>query len=158
MPSALHILQKPALFNLAQYQNQLQSWWNSGKVGCDRPTPPSLILYGCNVTTGDAGAEFFEKLHRLTGVSIAASATPTGNAALNGNWRPIFAGAAFGGASSFEWFSQFVQLAQVGANTTVQIDVQFDTDGSGVGTSSTTLATLLNVTSTAIGSRNFVIA
>ncbi len=76
-----------SLDTLSHYQNQLRSWWNPRKMECDRPTSPSLILYGCNVATGDAGTEFVEKLHRLTGASIAASTTPTGNAALDGNWQ-----------------------------------------------------------------------
>jgi len=42
-----------------------------------------IYLYGCQVALGDAGTEFVEKLHGLTGVAIAASTQPIGN----GNWQ-----------------------------------------------------------------------
>ncbi|WP_413162054.1 cadherin domain-containing protein [Capilliphycus salinus ALCB114379] len=58
-----------------RYANLLQTWSAS-----------EIVLYGCHLACGDAGAEFIEKLHKLTGADIAASATPTGNAALNGDW------------------------------------------------------------------------
>jgi hypothetical protein len=59
-----------------RYATQLQQW-----------NAPTLLLYGCNVAAGDAGEEFVEKLHRLTGANIAASRTSTGNSALGGNWE-----------------------------------------------------------------------
>ncbi|MBN3924983.1 DUF4347 domain-containing protein [Nostoc sp. NMS4] len=65
-----------SLSSLERYTQELQIWFCS-----------SLILYGCNVATGDAGEEFLQKLHRLTGANIAASTTPTGNAALGGDWN-----------------------------------------------------------------------
>lgn len=45
-----------------------------------------LVLYGCEVARGDRGRQFLQQLHNLTGAQIAASATPTGNAALGGDW------------------------------------------------------------------------
>ncbi|RCJ15932.1 hypothetical protein A6S26_06460 [Nostoc sp. ATCC 43529] len=45
----------------------------------------NLLLYGCNVAAGDAGEEFLNKLHSLTGANIAASATKTGKDTLYGN-------------------------------------------------------------------------
>ncbi|HBY80779.1 MAG TPA: hypothetical protein DEG47_28065, partial [Cyanobacteria bacterium UBA11148] len=48
---------------------------------------PSLLIYGCNVAAGDAGAEFIQKLHQLTGVQIAASAKRTGNTQQGGDWE-----------------------------------------------------------------------
>jgi uncharacterized delta-60 repeat protein len=65
-----------SLSSLERYTQELQTWFFS-----------SLILYGCNVAAGDAGEEFLQKLHRLTGANIAASTTPTGNAALGGDWN-----------------------------------------------------------------------
>ena len=47
----------------------------------------SLLLYGCNVAAGDAGTEFIQKLHQLTGAAIAASAHRTGSALAGGNWE-----------------------------------------------------------------------
>ncbi len=65
-----------SLGNLEHYRQQLDNWCSN-----------NLLLYGCNVAAGDAGEEFVEKLHRLTGANIAASKTKTGNAELGGNWE-----------------------------------------------------------------------
>ena len=46
----------------------------------------SLLVYGCNVVAGDAGAEWLQRLHQLTGANIAASANLTGSEALGGDW------------------------------------------------------------------------
>lgn len=64
-----------SLETLDRYTAALRSWRVS-----------SLLLYGCHVAAGDAGGEFLERLHGLTGVAIAASNTRTGNAALGGDW------------------------------------------------------------------------
>ncbi|MEO0949107.1 MAG: DUF4347 domain-containing protein, partial [Cyanobacteria bacterium J06641_5] len=60
---------------LERYASELQTWQVS-----------SLLVYGCNVAAGDAGAEFIAKLRQLTGAEIAASTTLVGNAELGGNW------------------------------------------------------------------------
>ncbi|MBN3872773.1 DUF4347 domain-containing protein [Nostoc sp. JL33] len=54
------------LDTLHNYTSQLQTWFTLS-------TSPSLHLYGCNVAAGDAGEEFIEKLHQLTGAEVAAS-------------------------------------------------------------------------------------
>ncbi|MEB3882327.1 DUF4347 domain-containing protein, partial [Lyngbya sp. CCY1209] len=64
------------LDTLDEYADLLKRW------RCDR-----ICLYGCNVAAGDAGSELIEKLHRLTGAEIAASATQTGTFALGGDWN-----------------------------------------------------------------------
>ncbi|WP_375499986.1 DUF4347 domain-containing protein, partial [uncultured Nostoc sp.] len=66
-----------SLDTLNIYTSQLQSWSRDGLT---------LMLYGCNVAATDAGEEFVNKLHQLTGSNIAASVTLTGNANLGGNW------------------------------------------------------------------------
>ena len=66
------------LDNLERYTNQIQTWFSSSA---------SLLLYGCNVAAGDAGAEFIQKLHQLTGANVAASAKPTGSSTLGGDWE-----------------------------------------------------------------------
>ncbi len=58
------------------YAQELESW-----------SVTNILLYGCNVAAGDAGTEFLEKLHQLTGANIAASAKRTGNVALGGDWE-----------------------------------------------------------------------
>ncbi|WP_082172573.1 DUF4347 domain-containing protein [Limnoraphis robusta] len=65
-----------SLDTLKRYASQLQTW-----------SVPSLILYGCHVAAGDAGVEFIEKLHQITGAKIAASANKTGHSALGGDWN-----------------------------------------------------------------------
>ncbi|WP_138504255.1 DUF4347 domain-containing protein [Nostoc sp. PA-18-2419] len=68
------------LDTLKQYSQQLQQWQQILST-------KNLLLYGCNVAFGNAGVEFLEKLHQLTGANIAASSQPIGNAALGGNWE-----------------------------------------------------------------------
>ncbi len=67
-----------SLSSLEYYASQLSRWTASSLP---------LLLYGCNVAAGDAGAEFLEKLHDLTGAPITATATRTGNAAFGGTWQ-----------------------------------------------------------------------
>ncbi|WP_293067833.1 MULTISPECIES: DUF4347 domain-containing protein [unclassified Moorena] len=69
-----------SLDTLNHYTPQLQTWSTT-----DSPTP--ILFYGCNVATGDAGTEFLERLHQITGTEIAASGNRTGNAALGGDWN-----------------------------------------------------------------------
>ncbi|MEG4855446.1 DUF4347 domain-containing protein [Microcoleus sp. B5-D4] len=65
-----------SLDTLNGYATQLQQW-----------DVANILLYGCNVAAGDAGAEFITKLHTLTGAEIGASKTLTGSAAKGGNWE-----------------------------------------------------------------------
>lgn len=67
--------------------------------------------------------------------------------------RGIFAAPQFAGTTPFARFSEFIRIEQVGANTEIKIDA----DGSGAGSTFTTLATLTNVSAGTIGSENFVI-
>ena len=75
-PGVLYLGNNPlTLDNLDHYSYQLQEWG-----------VPEILLYGCNVAAGDAGSEFIDQLHQLTGADIAASRTKTGGAAVGGNW------------------------------------------------------------------------
>jgi Ca2+-binding RTX toxin-like protein/RNA 3'-terminal phosphate cyclase len=77
-PGHLEIGDRPLnLDTLEEYAPALSQWFSA---------PASLSIYGCNVAAGDAGSEFLEKLHRLTGAAIAASPQPIGHAALGGTW------------------------------------------------------------------------
>jgi Ca2+-binding RTX toxin-like protein len=69
-----------SLDTLECYASQLQTWATPLTVS-------PLLLYGCNVAAGDAGEEFLERLHQLTGANIAASAERIGNAAKGGSWN-----------------------------------------------------------------------
>ncbi|MEB3887133.1 DUF4347 domain-containing protein [Lyngbya sp. CCY1209] len=76
-PGCLHLgCNSLNLENISHYSDQIKAWNLS-----------ALILYGCNVATGDAGSEFIEKLYHLTGANIAASTTKTGHSDLGGNWE-----------------------------------------------------------------------
>ena len=65
-----------SLQTLDRYSQNLAKW-----AGIE-----TLLLYGCNVAAGDAGEEFIAKLHKITGIEIAASTTLVGNNTKGGNW------------------------------------------------------------------------
>ncbi|MGC9525922.1 MAG: DUF4347 domain-containing protein, partial [Limnospira sp.] len=76
-PGCLHLgCNSLNLENISHYSDEIKAWNLS-----------ALILYGCNVATGDAGSEFIEKLYHLTGANVAASTTKTGHSDLGGNWE-----------------------------------------------------------------------
>jgi hypothetical protein len=65
-----------------------------------------ILLYGCNVASGSAGASFLDRFAALTGANVTASASPTGASSLGGDAqlevstggsraRPLFSQAAF---------------------------------------------------------------
>ncbi|MEH2464622.1 DUF4347 domain-containing protein, partial [Nostoc sp.] len=75
------------LDTLKEYSQQLQQWQKIFLASAKSDNSWNLLIYGCKVAFGDAGAEFVEKLHQLTGANIAASSKLIGNAALGGNWE-----------------------------------------------------------------------
>ena len=56
------------------------------QIGQSLAAEGDILLYGCNVAAGDAGARFIGKLAQATGADVAASDDLTGAAALSGNW------------------------------------------------------------------------
>ena len=70
-----------SLDNLANYDNLLGGWSDALSDTAD------LLLYGCDVATGDSGQAFMEKLSSLTGADVAASTDLTGSNALGGDWK-----------------------------------------------------------------------
>ncbi|MGB3558292.1 MAG: DUF4347 domain-containing protein, partial [Geitlerinemataceae cyanobacterium] len=46
-----------------------------------------IWLYGCRVAAEELGRQFIQTFSQITGMRIAASTTPVGNAALGGNWE-----------------------------------------------------------------------
>jgi len=72
---------KLSLDTLEKYTSDLKTWFSAAS------SSPTLLLYGCNVASGDAGSEFITKLQHLTGANIAASASLTGNVMQGGNWE-----------------------------------------------------------------------
>ncbi len=69
-----------SLDDIEGYAEELQGWFTSVAA-------PQLLIYGCCVAAGDAGEEFVDKLHQITGAGITASRSLTGCAALGGNWE-----------------------------------------------------------------------
>src|SRR5690606_28436430 len=55
-------------------------------IGAALNADGDILLYGCQVAEGDAGARFLETLANLTGADIAASIDYTGAHFLGGNW------------------------------------------------------------------------
>ena len=68
------------LDKIESYASQFQQWKTALTPEAD------ILLYGCQVATGDNGVAFIQKFAQLTGANIAASSTLTGNAALGGTW------------------------------------------------------------------------
>ena len=75
------------LDTLEEYSQQLQQWQKIFSASAKSDNPWNLLIYGCKVAFGDAGSEFIEKLHQLTGANIAASRQQIGNTGLGGNWE-----------------------------------------------------------------------
>ena len=49
-----------------------------------------ILLYGCRVAAGAIGQRFVQAFSQLTGATVSASTTLTGNAELGGDWRLDF--------------------------------------------------------------------
>ncbi len=56
------------------------------RIGAALSAEGDILLYGCNVATGQTGAEFIGKLAQVTGADVAASDDVTGAAAKGGDW------------------------------------------------------------------------
>lgn len=92
-PGCLHFSSGDiTLANLHTYAEQIESWFSyqpltkGSKVKVKEPYS-SLSLYASNLATGDAGRDFLENLHYLTGVSVHASKGNVGSTASNGSWQ-----------------------------------------------------------------------
>ncbi|MET0961261.1 MAG: Ig-like domain-containing protein, partial [Noviherbaspirillum sp.] len=68
-----------------------------------------ILLYGCDVAAGDAGAAFVRQLSALTGADVAASDNLTGDSSLQADWTlevstgRIGSTAAFSAAAQAQW-------------------------------------------------------
>ena len=69
-----------SLNTLNKYARELKMWATALKGA-------PLMLHGCNVAAGEAGATFVEQLHLLTRMEILASAKLTDNAVLEDDWE-----------------------------------------------------------------------
>lgn len=66
--------------SLEDYTSQLQQWGDALADDGD------ILVYGCNVATGD-GTAFVKNISEITDADVAASNDLTGNAALGGDWK-----------------------------------------------------------------------
>ncbi len=67
--------------NLDQYQSALSTWFTP-----QADKKPDLVIYGCDVASGEIGANFIQQLSQITGADVAASVDLTGSATKGGNW------------------------------------------------------------------------
>jgi hypothetical protein len=65
---------------LLEYSELLGQWSSSFTESTD------ILIYGCNVGSGEEGMEFLQDFKSLTGADIAASDDPTGSSDLGGDW------------------------------------------------------------------------
>ncbi|NET45747.1 DUF4347 domain-containing protein [Okeania sp. SIO2B3] len=112
------------LDNVRLYVESIQQWGKCLSAGGE------ILIYGCQVASGNEGKEFVRQLHQLTGANIAASETLTGNVSKGGNWNLEV---IFGKLKSAFAFTPEVRasyagvLADIVVNTTN--DVVDDSDG-----------------------------
>ncbi len=145
------------LDTLEYHSQQLQQWQKifSASSTTDKPLISSvttsvtnLLIYGCNVASGDVGVEFIAKLHRLTGANIAASRQRTGNAALGGNWELEVR------TTEMEVslvFTETTRQAYAGVLTTFAVNDTGDTDDGDPNNGITTLREAINLANATAG-------
>ena len=103
------------LETIANYTKQLQQWGEVLDNNAD------ILIYGCNV---GLDLVFVQKLRELTGANIAASATPTGNARLAGDWNLEI---SFGEVSTQIAFTAEVCQAYSGILAQINVSITDDT-------------------------------
>jgi hypothetical protein len=67
--------------NINEFKQQLESLGKSLKPTGD------LLIYGCDVGSGQAGQQFIERVAKLTAADVAASNDKTGSSLLGGDWE-----------------------------------------------------------------------
>ncbi|MDG3494775.1 MULTISPECIES: DUF4347 domain-containing protein [Pseudanabaena] len=67
--------------NIAKYANDLQAWKTSLSPAAN------ILLYACNLASGENGAALVQAVKNYTGRDVAASTDLTGSSKLGGNWN-----------------------------------------------------------------------
>ena len=67
--------------NIARYANDLQAWKTSLSPAAN------ILLYACNLASGDNGAALVQAVKNYTGRDVAASTNRTGSVSLGGDWN-----------------------------------------------------------------------
>jgi hypothetical protein len=66
---------------LTTYEQNVRGWGAALKANGD------ILFYGCDVAGNEAGRQFLERIHQLTGADVAANTRDTGAAQLGGDWN-----------------------------------------------------------------------
>jgi filamentous hemagglutinin family protein len=67
--------------NIARYANDLQAWKTALSPAAN------ILLYACNLASGENGAALVQAVKHYTGREVAASTDLTGSSKLGGNWN-----------------------------------------------------------------------
>ncbi|WP_190315902.1 DUF4347 domain-containing protein [Pseudanabaena sp. UWO310] len=67
--------------NIAKYANDLQAWKTALSPAAN------ILLYACNLASGENGAALVQAVKNYTGHDVAASTDITGSSKLGGNWN-----------------------------------------------------------------------
>jgi filamentous hemagglutinin family protein len=67
--------------NIAKYANDLQAWKTSLSPAAN------ILLYACNLASGENGSALVQAVKNYTGHDVAASINRTGSVALGGDWN-----------------------------------------------------------------------
>ena len=67
--------------NIAKYANDLQAWKTALSPAAN------ILLYACNLASGENGAALVQAVKNYTGHDVAASTDLTGSSNLGGNWN-----------------------------------------------------------------------
>ncbi|MEO1210134.1 MAG: DUF4347 domain-containing protein [Cyanobacteria bacterium J06638_20] len=123
-PGALYLGNSElSLATLANHTQDLLTWFQ------DSETTPELLLYGCNVAAGDAGAEFLSKLHAITNANLAASTHKVGHAELGGRWHLDI---QYGNPRAELAFNTRIQHSYSGVFAPVDLSAEVDVEAGGV--------------------------
>ncbi|MEX8493879.1 DUF4347 domain-containing protein, partial [Sphaerotilus sp.] len=101
---------------LAARAEEVAGWRHALTAGAD------LLVYGCDVAQGLAGAAFVHQLSDLTGADVAASTNLTGSAAAGGDWTlevqtgQIEHAVTFDAATQAEWQGTLATYAVTNLN------------------------------------------
>ncbi|NET26454.1 DUF4347 domain-containing protein [Okeania sp. SIO1I7] len=106
-----------SLNNIHQYSESIQKW---GKC---LSADGEILIYGCQVASGQSGRKFVRQLHQLTGANIAASETLTGNVSRGGNWNLEI---IFGQLKSALAFTPEVRASYPGVLANIVVDTTND--------------------------------
>ncbi|WP_434684526.1 DUF4347 domain-containing protein [Pseudanabaena minima] len=102
--------------NIAKYANDLQAWKTSLSPAAN------ILLYACNLASGENGATLVQAVKYYTGLDVAASTDITGSSNLGGNWNleyqtgKINSGVVFSSQAQHSFNSRLVTFTTTNIN------------------------------------------